>query len=71
MRQIDVHQLSDKAEFNDWREQVLGTFQYTSTSIMGDMSEHVHPVEGRHVRAFAGYVKQALARDTWLPQQDH
>jgi hypothetical protein len=58
-------------EFNNWREQVLGTFQVTSTSIMGDMTDHVHAVEPRHVRAFAGYIGQVLRRGNWAPQQDH
>lgn len=62
---------TDEDEFNTWREQVLGTFQFTSTSIMGDMSDHTHPVQARHVRAFAGYVQQALARGTWAAQEDH
>jgi len=67
MSQIDT----DNDEFNNWREQVLGTFQFTSTSLMGDMSDHTHPVQDRHVRAFAGHVQQALGRGTWVPQQDH
>jgi len=62
---------TDNDEFNNWREQVLGTFQVTSTSIMGDMTDHVHAVEPRHVRAFAGYIQQIMGRGNWAPQQDH
>ena len=62
---------TDKDEFNDWRERVLGTFQQTSTSIMGEASDHTHPVEPRHVRAFAGYVQKLLGRGRWSPAQDH
>ena len=63
---------TDKDEFNNWREQVLGTFQVTSTSLMGDMSaDHDHLVAPRHVRAFAGYVQQILGRGHWTPEQDH
>jgi hypothetical protein len=63
---------TDNQEFNNWREQVLGTFQRTNKSIMGDMSaDHDHAVEPRHVRAFAGYVQQILARGNWAPQRDH
>jgi hypothetical protein len=36
-----------------------GTPVYDSTSIMGDMSNHTHPVEPRHVRQFANYVQQS------------
>jgi hypothetical protein len=65
MRQIDT----DNAEFNDWREKVLGTFQQTSTSVMGDETyKHEHPVEPRHVRAFAGYVQKLLGRGHWSPK---
>jgi hypothetical protein len=67
MSQIDT----DNDEFNGWREKVLGSFQFTSTSIMGDKSDHTHPVEPRHVRAFAGYVQQALGRGVWVPLKDH
>jgi peptidoglycan hydrolase-like protein with peptidoglycan-binding domain len=34
-----------------------GTPVYDSTSLMGNMSDHDHPVAPRHVRAFAEYVK--------------
>jgi hypothetical protein len=61
---------STENEFSDWREKIVGSFQYTSTSIMGDMSDHSHPVEPRHVRAFAGYVQQALG-GSWAPTMDH
>ncbi|HLK43480.1 MAG TPA: hypothetical protein VKV34_09070, partial [Thermoleophilia bacterium] len=62
---------SDNDECNTWRERVLGSFEVTSTSIMGDMTNHTHPVEARHVRAFAGYVQQALGHGTWQPERDH
>jgi hypothetical protein len=67
MAQVDT----DNDEFNDWREKVLGTFQQTSVSIMGDETDHTHPVEPRHVRAFAGYVQKLLGRGRWSPVQDH
>jgi hypothetical protein len=38
---------------------VVDPFMYTSTSMMGDMSEHDHPVEPRHVREFVAAVQQA------------
>jgi hypothetical protein len=62
---------TDNDEFNKWREQVLGSFQVTSTSIMGEMTDHTHPVEPRHVRAFALYVQTVLGRGSWHPVQDH
>jgi hypothetical protein len=58
-------------EFNTWREQVLGTFELTSKSIMGEMTDHTHPVEPRHVRAFATYVQTVFGRGLWQPVQDH
>jgi len=67
MKQVN----SDTDEFNTWREQVLGSFQVTSSSIMGDMKDHTHPVEPRHVRGFAKYVQDVLGRDSWQPVQDH
>ncbi|GAA1671486.1 hypothetical protein GCM10009765_21120 [Fodinicola feengrottensis] len=66
MAQVD----SDDKDISDWREQLVGSFQYTTTSIMGDMSDHSHPVEPRHVRAFAACVQQALG-GTWAPSMDH
>lgn len=66
MKKIDI----DKTEFNDWREMVLGSFQYTSTSIMGDMSDHTHPVDARHVRGFVAHVQAGLG-GTWVAQKDH
>jgi hypothetical protein len=66
MSQID----SSDDEFSDWRERVVGSFQYTSTSIMGDMSEHTHPVAARHVRAFAGYIQDALGYGRWVPREN-
>lgn len=57
-------------EFSSWREKVVGTFQYTNTSIMGDMSEHTHPVAARHVRAFSNLV-QGFLGGSWVPMEDH
>lgn len=57
----------DSDAYQDWRERVLGTFQYTNTSIMGDMSDHSHPVEPRHVRTFAEIIGTAVPGD-WQPQ---
>jgi hypothetical protein len=62
---------TNEDEFNTWREQVLGSFQVTSGSIMGDMKDHTHPVEPRHVRAFAGYVQTVMEHGTWEPKLDH
>jgi hypothetical protein len=62
---------TDNDEFNNWREKVLGTFQFTNDSLMGDMSNHTHPVQARHVRAFAGYIQKGLGRGTWTPKEDH
>lgn len=63
---------TDNDEFNNWREQVLGSFQVTSTSIMGDMTaDHDHAVAPRHVRAYAGYIQRILGRGTWVPERDH
>jgi hypothetical protein len=63
---------TNEDEFNNWREQVLGTFQVTSSSIMGDMTaDHEHAVQPRHVRAFARYIQQILGRGNWVPEQDH
>jgi hypothetical protein len=63
---------TDNAEFNTWRETVLGTFQVTSKSIMGEMTaDHEHSVEPRHVRGFAGYIEQILGRGHWVPIRDH
>jgi hypothetical protein len=56
-------------ELQAWREQVLGTFQYTDTSIMGDMSDHAHPVAPRHVRAFAQIVGTFLGHGDWQPKE--
>jgi hypothetical protein len=66
MTQID----SSEQEFSDWRERVVGSFQYTSTSIMGDMSDHTHPVAARHVRAFATYIEEALGYGRWVPREN-
>ena len=67
----DVMKQVDKSadEFSNWREQVLGTFQYTNTSIMGDMSDHTHPVAARHVRAFSD-VLQRLLGGRWSPKEE-
>ena len=56
-------------ELQTWREQVLGTFQYTNTSLMGDMSEHAHPIAPRHVRAFAQIVQTFLQHGDWQPKE--
>jgi hypothetical protein len=67
----DVMKQVDKGgtEFSDWRERFLGTFQYTSTSIMGDMSDHTHPVAARHVRAFSDFVQRLLG-GRWTPKEE-
>jgi len=67
----DVMKQVDKSadEFSNWREQVLGTFQYTNTSIMGDMSDHTHPVAARHVRAFSDVVQRLLG-GRWTPKEE-
>jgi hypothetical protein len=66
MAQVDT----DNDEFNDWREQALGTFQLTSASMMG--AESAYPlVEPRHVRGFARLIQQTLGRGKWQPEQDH
>jgi hypothetical protein len=67
----DVMKKVDKGgtEFSDWRERFLGTFQYTSTSIMGDMSDHTHPVAARHVRAFSDFVQRLLG-GRWTPKEE-
>ena len=67
----DVMKQVDKSadEFSDWRERVVGTFQYTNTSIMGDMSDHTHPVAARHVRAFSDLVQRLLG-GRWTPKEE-
>lgn len=45
-----------------------GTPVYDNPSVMGDMSNHTHPVEPRHVRRFAEYVQQARG-GTWEVQE--
>lgn len=57
--------------WRDWRESVAASFQYTNTSIMGDMSDHTHPVAPRHVRRFATLVQDFLGHGNWNPVQDH
>ena len=59
----------DAQALQDWREQVLGTFQYTGTSIMGDMSDHAHPVAPRHVRAFAKLAQTFFGSGDWQPKE--
>ena len=56
--------------FRSWRESVAGAFQFVSSSIMGDMTDHSHPVAARHVAPFVRHV-QALMGGTWTPVQDH
>jgi hypothetical protein len=60
---------SNGDDFRDWRERVLGSFESTSDSIMGDMSDHTHPVAARHVRKFADYVQKSLGRGTWSAKE--
>ena len=57
--------------WRDWRESVAAAFQYTNTSIMGDMSDHTHPVAPRHVRRFTDLVQNFLGHGAWQPVQDH
>lgn len=69
MSQVD----SGDDEFSTWREQVLGTFQFTYAGIMGAKTDekgkdHSHSVEPRHVRTFAGHVQQAVGHGKWVPQ---
>jgi hypothetical protein len=60
---------SNGDDFRDWRERVLGSFESTSDSIMGDMSDHTHPVAPRHVKKFVDYLAKALNRGTWTPKE--
>jgi hypothetical protein len=77
VRQIDEVR-GDQDAFRNWREAVVGVFQYTSTSIMGlpgyasspGVVEHTHGVEARHVRRFARHVQEALGGN-WQPERTH
>jgi len=74
--QIDAD--SGDSHFHDWREGVVGAFEYTNASIMGNVQlaaagtpEHDHPVQPRHVRHFARLVQDFLGRGNWQPEADH
>ncbi len=73
-----VDQDDEVSNFRDWREGVVGIFEYTNTSIMGNSDlavagtpEHEHPVQPRHVRRFAELVEGFLAHGAWKPEADH
>jgi hypothetical protein len=72
MQQVDIQDSpGPTSPWSNWRERVAGSFQYTTTSLMGDMSDHSHPVQPRHVRAFATLVQNALGYGRWVPKEDH
>lgn len=66
MGSICYHDTAETADLRDWRERVAGTFQYTDDSIMGDMSDHSHPVEPRHIRGFLGPLARVYG-GRWQP----
>lgn len=73
-----VDQDDEVSNFRDWREGVVGIFEYTNTSIMGNPDlavagtpEHDHPVQPRHVRHFAQLVEAFLGHGAWTPEADH
>lgn len=70
--ELSAHVMSqvNDDKFSDWRERTVGTFQYTSKSIMGDMSDHTHPVAARHVRQFVSFVERALGRGRWTAKEE-
>jgi hypothetical protein len=76
VRQID--RVADDTGFRDWREGVVGVFQFTSGSIMGapgyqaapGAAAHDHGAQPRHVRAFAQHVQNALG-GRWRPERTH
>jgi len=53
-----VQRIPDDDEFN-----IVNPFRFTSTTIMGDMTNHDHPVEPRHLREFLGYLETARPGD--------
>jgi hypothetical protein len=59
-----VDQNDDVANFHDWREEVSETFEWETNSIMGNMSDHAHPVAARHVSKFVKHIEDKLG-GTW------
>ena len=62
----------DELDMANAREELVGSFEYTNASIMGQNAlaqpgskEHAHPVQPRHVRAFADIVAAQLGGGDW------
>ena len=57
--------LSDLNALGDDAYGIVEIFTFSSGSLMGNLSDHTHPVEPRHVRRFVSYVQNALGGGPW------